>query len=84
MTESVGDFDTVPYCDSNIICCLDFSSMDLWHKTQSNLSLCKPQRLTEHELKKWNPNLMFSDGCFKHTDLDETLLVLATAKPFNN
>lgn len=52
MTESLGDFDTVPHCDSDIICCLDFSSMGLWHKTQSSLSLCKAQRITEHKLKK--------------------------------
>lgn len=51
MTESLEDFDTVPYCDGDIICFLDFSSMDLWHKTQFRLSFCKPRRINEPKLK---------------------------------
>lgn len=51
MTQSPEDFDTVPYCDGDIICFLDFYSVDLWHKTQFRLSFCKSRRITEPNLK---------------------------------
>lgn len=52
MTESLQDFDTDPCCDGDIICFLDLSSADLWHKTQFRLSFCKARRITELKLEK--------------------------------
>jgi len=81
MTESLADFDTVPYRDGDIICFLDFSSVDLWHKTQFKLSFFK-ERITEPIPKKIKSRLDVPR--WVHMGLDETLVILVILRSFNN